>query len=165
MSTVRKPDWRIPAHRRRSNCARCHASPNPGEQKTVHGGDDSPERSGLYQASQSVMLTSTRSQSSTGKPWALWGGAVCSKKGGTDLADQLAKRCALVRFRRISELRRRTIFSPMLSPQSAAKHGRSSTTPVVKTTENRRSIAIQASAENAPLSATEMRHFATIQPA
>ena len=41
-----------------------------------------------------------------------------------------------------------------LTALHAAAHGRVSTTPVVKTTESQRSIAIQASEENARISAT-----------
>ena len=44
-----------------------------------------------------------------------------------------------------------------LTALHAAAHGRVSTTPVVKTTESQRSIATQASEENARISATNMR--------
>jgi len=44
-----------------------------------------------------------------------------------------------------------------LTALHAAAHGRVSTTPVVKTTESRRSIAIQAREESTRISATEMR--------
>ena len=54
--------------------------------------------------------------------------------------------------RRISGLRRRTKFSPA----SAAAHGRDCIAPIMKTTESRRSIAIQAWEESTCISATEM---------